>query len=71
MPNITPELAAATCDIFLARPGGFEPEARADPAGMMQVLALRSEYGLPKKVLTDPEKYLDLDYYEAAGKLIR
>jgi ABC-type nitrate/sulfonate/bicarbonate transport system substrate-binding protein len=71
MPNMTPELAAATCDIFLARPGGFEPEARADPAGMMQVLALRSEYGLPKKVLTDPEKYLDLDYYEAAGKLIR
>jgi ABC-type nitrate/sulfonate/bicarbonate transport system substrate-binding protein len=69
MPNMTPELAAATCDIFLARPGGFEPEARADLAGMRQVLELRSEYGRPKKNLNDPEKYLDLGYYEAAGKL--
>jgi ABC-type nitrate/sulfonate/bicarbonate transport system substrate-binding protein len=69
MPNMTPELAAATCDIFLARPGGFEPEARADRAGMKQVLALRSEYGLPKKILTVPEKYFDLSYYRAARAL--
>lgn len=66
--KMTPELAAATCDVFFARPGGFEPEARIDIEGMKQVLALRSEYGQPQKDLTDPQKYLDLSYYEAAKK---
>jgi len=69
VPNMTPELAAATCNIFLGKPGGFEPEARIDRAGIQQVLALRSEYGHPKKALTDPDKYLDLSYYDAARRL--
>lgn len=67
MPNATPALAAAVCDVFLSRPDGFEPEARVDLAGMRQVLALRSEYGAPRKSLTEPEKYLDLGYYQAAA----
>ncbi|MCC6948353.1 MAG: ABC transporter substrate-binding protein [Bradyrhizobiaceae bacterium] len=68
VPNMTPELAAATCNIFLGK-GGFDPEARIDLAGIQQVLALRSEYGHPKKSLTDPGKYLDLGYYDAARGL--
>ena len=64
--NMTPELAAATCKIFLAKPGGFEQEARVDVEGIKQVLELRGEYGEPKKKFTDPRKYLDLDYYDAA-----
>ena len=66
--NMTPELAAAVCNVFLSRPGGFEPEARVDIAGMRQVLDLRSEYGRPQKKLTDPQKYLDLGYYDAASR---
>jgi hypothetical protein len=33
---------------------------------MRKVLELRSEYGRPKKILTDPARYYDLKYYEAA-----
>lgn len=67
--KMTPELAAATCEVFLSRSGGFDPEARVNLAGMQQVLALRSEYGRPQKDLRDPQKYLDLSHYEAARKL--
>jgi ABC-type nitrate/sulfonate/bicarbonate transport system substrate-binding protein len=66
VPNMTPELAAATCKIFLAKQGGFEPDARVDVEGIKQVLELRSEYGEPRKKLTDASQYLDLGYYEAA-----
>jgi ABC-type nitrate/sulfonate/bicarbonate transport system substrate-binding protein len=66
VPNMSPELAAATCKIFLAKSGGFEQEARVDLDGIKQVLELRSEYGQPKKKFTDPRKYLDLGYYDAA-----
>ena len=34
--------------------------------GVRRVLALRSEYGQPRKPLGDPMKYLDLTYYERA-----
>ncbi len=65
VPNMTPEVAAATCEIFLGK-NGFEPQAQIDLAGIRQVLELRSEYGQPKKQLSDPQKYLDLSFYEAA-----
>ena len=68
VPNMTPELAAATCEIFLTKSGGFEPEARLDMEGFKKVLELRSEYGKPQKTLTDPAKYIDLSFYEAARK---
>jgi hypothetical protein len=32
--------------------------------GIKTVLKLRSEYGQPKKELTDPSRYYDLSYYE-------
>ena len=32
----------------------------------LAVLKLRSEYGEPKKELTDPAKYYDLTYYQRA-----
>lgn len=68
VPNMTPELAAATCAIFLGK-SGFEPEAKLDMEGFRKVLELRSEYGKPQKTLTDPAKYIDLSYYEAARKM--
>jgi ABC-type nitrate/sulfonate/bicarbonate transport system substrate-binding protein len=66
VPNMTPELAAATCKIFLAERGGFEQEARVDVAGIKQVLDLRSEFGEPKEKFTDWRKYVDLSFFDAA-----
>ena len=66
LPNMSPELAAKAYDILLAPSGGFAPKAEIDLAGVRTVLALRSEYGEPKKTLTDPAKYINLDYYNEA-----
>lgn len=66
VPHLTAELAAATCDIFLADKNGFEPAARPDDGGMQTVLALRSEFGVPRKELTQYQKYVDSTY--AQGK---
>ena len=59
------ELARATY-LLVAEQGGFEPKARLDPEGVATVLALRSEYGRPQKLLTDPRKYNDMSYYRRA-----
>jgi ABC-type nitrate/sulfonate/bicarbonate transport system substrate-binding protein len=66
VPNMSAELAAATCDVLLAETGGFERRARFDEEGMKTVLALRSEFGRPQKALSDPMKYADLSCYRSA-----
>ncbi len=66
VPNMTPQLATATCDIFLARDGGFAPLARLDPKGMQAVLELRSRYGRPQKQLANENKYQNDSYYQRA-----
>jgi ABC-type nitrate/sulfonate/bicarbonate transport system substrate-binding protein len=66
LPNVTPELAAKSYDILLGAKGGFSRKAEIDMAGVRTVLALRSEYGEPRKALRDPRKYIDLRYYRAA-----
>jgi ABC-type nitrate/sulfonate/bicarbonate transport system substrate-binding protein len=65
LPQMSPELAAQSYAVLLG-PGGFARKAEIDPAGMRKVLDLRSEYGRPKKILTDPGRYFDPIYYEAA-----
>jgi ABC-type nitrate/sulfonate/bicarbonate transport system substrate-binding protein len=66
VPNMSAELARATYRILVAETGGFEPKARLDPQGVATVLALRSEYGRPQKLLTDLRKYDDMSYYQRA-----
>lgn len=66
VPNMQPALAEATCARLLAEPGGFEPEATLDRPGLVTVLELRSRYGQPQKTLTDPDRYVDLTWYDAA-----
>ena len=66
LPNATPELPAKSYDILLGATGGFSRKAAIDMAGVRTVLALRSEYGEPKKKLRDAKKYIDLRYYRAA-----
>jgi hypothetical protein len=64
---MTPELAAQTYDVLLAPVGGFDRAAALDLEGARTVLKLRSEYGRPRKELTDPARHVDLSYYERAS----
>ena len=63
--QMSPELAEQSHAV-LAGPKGFAPKAQFDAAGARKVLELRSEYGQPKKSLTDPLRYYDAKYYQAA-----
>lgn len=65
LPQMSPELATQSY-AELAPPKGFSPKARIDIDGMKRVLELRSRYGEPRKSLTDPAKYYDGRYYDAA-----
>ena len=65
LPQMSPELAAQSYAVLLGAKG-FAPRAELDVAGTRKVLELRSEYGQPKKILTDPARYYDLKYYEEA-----
>ncbi len=61
-----PTGAQASYGILLNPKDGFQRKARIDMEGVKTVLALRSKYGEPKKNLTDPSKYYDSSFYEAA-----
>jgi ABC-type nitrate/sulfonate/bicarbonate transport system substrate-binding protein len=52
----------------LVNPKGFAADGALSIEGVRRVLALRSEYGEPKKTLTDPMAYYDPTYYEAAKR---
>lgn len=47
---------------------GIYRDLRVDREGMKTVLRLRSTYAEPKKVLTDPERYIDDSYRQEAMK---
>jgi len=63
-----PEEVAQQCYAAMTGSTGFTPKAALDVEGVRRVLALRSEYGEPKKAMTDPLKYYVPDYYEAATR---
>jgi ABC-type nitrate/sulfonate/bicarbonate transport system substrate-binding protein len=65
--DMTPALAKQAYDILLADKNGLYRNLAPDVAGIRTVLELRSKFGLPKKTLTDPAKYVDLSYYEKAS----
>ncbi|HTR59373.1 MAG TPA: ABC transporter substrate-binding protein [Casimicrobiaceae bacterium] len=64
--DMTPALAKQAYDLLLADKGGITRDVSLDVNGIRTVLELRSKYGMPKKTLTDPMKYVDLTYYEKA-----
>jgi ABC-type nitrate/sulfonate/bicarbonate transport system substrate-binding protein len=61
-----PEQVAMQSYATMTGPAGFTPKAELDVDGVRRVLALRSEYGEPKKNMTDPTKYYVPDYYRVA-----
>ena len=64
--GLTPYLAKKSYDILLAPQGGLFRDLKFDMAGIQTVLTLRSKYGQPAKVLSDPNKYIDGSYMKAA-----
>jgi ABC-type nitrate/sulfonate/bicarbonate transport system substrate-binding protein len=65
VPQLSPHFAERSYADFLG-PRGVAAKAQVDLAGVRKVLELRSEYGRPQKTLTDPTRYYDARYYEAA-----
>ena len=65
--QMSSQLASQTYN-SLVGPKGFSRTAEVDVAGVRKVLELRSEYGQPKKALTDPLRYYDPKFYEAAKR---
>jgi ABC-type nitrate/sulfonate/bicarbonate transport system substrate-binding protein len=66
LPSMSRELSGKAYNILLDAKHGFQHRARIDVDGVRTVLALRSEYGEPKKALTDPAKYYDPTWYDQA-----
>jgi ABC-type nitrate/sulfonate/bicarbonate transport system substrate-binding protein len=67
LPQMSEQLAEQTY-AAMAGAKGFTSKAKFNVEGVRRVLALRSEYGEPKKQLTNPMKYYDGKYYDAAMK---
>jgi ABC-type nitrate/sulfonate/bicarbonate transport system substrate-binding protein len=67
LPQMSEQLAEQSYS-YMAGPKGFTPNAMIDMEGVKKVLELRSQYGEPKKALTDAAKYYEPKYYDAAMK---
>ncbi len=60
-------IALRSYDSLVAKGSGLAPQARIDPAGFQQVLALRAEMeGMWGGVPPPPARFLDLSFYDAA-----
>ncbi|HTQ73011.1 MAG TPA: ABC transporter substrate-binding protein [Burkholderiales bacterium] len=66
LPNASPQAALVAYGILLAPADGFQKKAKIDLDGVKTVLALRTKYAKPHKVLKDPALYYDPSFYEAA-----
>jgi ABC-type nitrate/sulfonate/bicarbonate transport system substrate-binding protein len=66
MPNVPEDAARQHVDALLGEREGFERGGALDSEGMMTVLRIRSEFGRPQKTLTDPARYVDERYHQAA-----
>ncbi len=67
MPEIQPRVAGAVMTRLLSPKSGLTPGAAMLMEGVKTVLALRSKYG-SGGTLSNPEKYIDLQYLEAAKR---
>ena len=63
---MTPQLARQSLQVLLDDRRGFFREPAVDMDGLATVLALRSKYGEPRKLLSDPAKYVDHAYVNKA-----
>jgi ABC-type nitrate/sulfonate/bicarbonate transport system substrate-binding protein len=66
VPSMTAELAAASYTTMLDPERGFLRDGRVQEAGVKRVLSLRSRYAAERRILNDPGKYVDFQYWEQA-----
>lgn len=66
IPQATEASARKAWDVLLGGREGFQKQARLDREGIATVLKLRSEFGRPRKMLDDPDRYIDESYYTKA-----
>ncbi len=65
--KLEPEAAARTYELLANPSSGFTPDAKFDPEGFRNTLAVRAEIeGQKGNKPHPPEKYLDLSYYRRA-----
>lgn len=67
VPGVDDTVARKSYDILLDSDEGFFRDCHLDGEGIAKVVALRSEYGEPSKLLEDPAKYYDASYLANAG----
>jgi ABC-type nitrate/sulfonate/bicarbonate transport system substrate-binding protein len=70
MPEIKPGVVDAVMTSLLSPTSGLTPDARILMDGVRAVLDLRTKYGSGTAPLTEPKRYIDLRYYDAALKNI-
>jgi ABC-type nitrate/sulfonate/bicarbonate transport system substrate-binding protein len=70
LPNVSPDDAQRHVAALLAKREGFTRGGAFDSQGMVTVLRIRSEFGLPQKTLTDPARYIDESYQKAARRAV-
>ena len=69
LPNVGEEAALQHVNALLGEQEGFTRGGALDQQGMITVLRIRSELGVPKKALVDPASYVDESFYrEAKGR---
>lgn len=66
MPNMKPQAIEPALAKLTDPTTGLIPDCRFDYEGLKTVLSLRSRYAPQGIQLSDPDKYLDLSYYEEA-----
>jgi ABC-type nitrate/sulfonate/bicarbonate transport system substrate-binding protein len=70
LPNVSDDDARRHLDALLGKREGFVRGGLLDSKGMTTVLRIRSEFGLPHKTLSDPARYIDGRFQQAARQPI-
>ncbi|MBT5048607.1 MAG: ABC transporter substrate-binding protein [Rhodospirillaceae bacterium] len=66
MPNMKPQAIGPAIGKLMDPRTGLIPGCKMDYPGLKMVLELRSQYAPQGTQLSDPDKYIDLSYYEEA-----
>ena len=69
VPNASRQAAEISYTVLLDPNTGFQRDAAIEIDGVKNVLSLRSKYGRPKKLLTDPASYYESKYFDQAMRL--
>ena len=66
MPNMKPQAISPAMNKLINPKTGLIPQCQLDYEGLKTVLELRTQYAPQSLQLTNPDKYIDLSYYQEA-----